>query len=155
VVVGGQSARHCLGYLAARPRRAALERASPVQPLIRNHRYAGFLLPPFPTEEAVETAVARIAHYRNELDTPFLIETPATYLRELPGELRDGEYVREGRQARRLRSVTEPGQRRTAACHYARWIVGSSFFVRDVSRGTGQDGANRLRCDESFVLSYS
>src|ERR1035437_841828 len=40
---------------------------------------AGFLLPPMPTEAAVHATVANIARYRDLLDLPFLVETPANY----------------------------------------------------------------------------
>ena len=57
--------------------------------------HAGFLLPPIPTETAVTAAVSNIARYQDQLDLPFLVETPASYLRRTPGDLRDGEFVRE------------------------------------------------------------
>ncbi len=57
--------------------------------------HAGFLLPPVPTEAAVDAAVANIALYQDHLDLPFLVETPANYLRRTSGDLRDGQFVRE------------------------------------------------------------
>jgi len=55
---------------------------------------AGFLLPPILTEATVAVAV-NIASYQEQLDLPFLVETPASYLRSRPGDLTDGEFVRE------------------------------------------------------------
>jgi uncharacterized protein (UPF0276 family) len=56
---------------------------------------AGFLLPPVPTEAAVDAAVANIGLYQDQLGLPFLVETPASYLKRTPGDLRDGQFVRE------------------------------------------------------------
>jgi uncharacterized protein len=56
-------------------------------------RYAGFLLPPVQTPEAVAAAVRHIAAYQDAWERPFLVETPTNYLQPVPGDLRDGEYV--------------------------------------------------------------
>jgi uncharacterized protein (UPF0276 family) len=56
---------------------------------------AGFLLPPVLTEAAIEAAVVNIARYHDQLDLPFLVETPANYLRRGQGDLSDGQFVRE------------------------------------------------------------
>lgn len=56
-------------------------------------RFAGFLLPPIQTAEAVDAAARHIATYQESLDRPFLVETPTNYLQPVPGDLRDGEYV--------------------------------------------------------------
>jgi uncharacterized protein len=56
---------------------------------------AGFLLPPVLTEAAVEAAVINITRYHDQLDLPFLVETPASYLRLRLGDLSDGQFVRE------------------------------------------------------------
>jgi uncharacterized protein len=55
--------------------------------------HAGYLLPPIPTLECVSAAVRHIGGYQQLLDRPFLVETPASYLRPMPGDLSDGEYV--------------------------------------------------------------
>jgi uncharacterized protein (UPF0276 family) len=55
--------------------------------------HAGYLLPPIPTLECVAAAVRHIGGYQQLLDRPFLVETPANYLRSVPGDLSDGEYV--------------------------------------------------------------
>jgi uncharacterized protein len=55
--------------------------------------HAGYLLPPIPTLECVAAAVRHISSYQQLLDRPFLVETPASYLRPMPGDLSDGEYV--------------------------------------------------------------
>lgn len=57
--------------------------------------HAGFLLPPILTEATVEAAVVNIGSYQEQLDLPFLVETPASYLASRPGDLTDGEFVRE------------------------------------------------------------
>jgi uncharacterized protein len=56
---------------------------------------AGFLLPPVLTEAAAEAAVANIARYQDQLALPFLVETPASYVRRDQGDLSDGQFVRE------------------------------------------------------------
>ncbi|MFN8194540.1 MAG: DUF692 family protein [Nocardioidaceae bacterium] len=56
-------------------------------------RFAGFLLPPVQTPEAVAAAARHIASYQDRLDRPFLVETPTNYLQPVAGDLRDGEYV--------------------------------------------------------------
>ncbi len=56
-------------------------------------RYAGFLLPPVQTPEAVEAACRHIASYQDAWERSFLVETPTNYLQPVPGDLRDGEYV--------------------------------------------------------------
>ena len=55
--------------------------------------YAGFLLPPVQTPEAVAAAVSHIRRYQELYDRPFLVETPTNYLRPVPGDLDDGAYV--------------------------------------------------------------
>ena len=55
--------------------------------------YAGFLLPPVQTTEAVAAAVSHIRRYQQLYDRPFLVETPTNYLRPVPGDLDDGAYV--------------------------------------------------------------
>lgn len=55
--------------------------------------YAGFLLPPVQTDEAVAAAVRHIGRYQELYDRPFLVETPTNYLRPVPGDLDDGAYV--------------------------------------------------------------
>jgi len=57
--------------------------------------HAGFLLPPVLTEATVEAAAINIARYHDQLDLPFLVETPASYLRRRPGDLSDGQFVRQ------------------------------------------------------------
>jgi uncharacterized protein len=57
--------------------------------------HAGFLLPPVLTEATVEAAAINIARYQDQLDLPFLVETPANYLRGRPGDLSDGQFVRQ------------------------------------------------------------
>src|SRR5690242_11117939 len=54
---------------------------------------AGYLLPPVQTPEGVAAAVRHIAAYQRAYDRPFLVETPTNYLRPVPGDLADGEYV--------------------------------------------------------------
>ena len=55
--------------------------------------YAGFLLPPIQTPEAVAAAVDHIGLYQALDDRPFLVETPTNYLRPVRGDLDDGAYV--------------------------------------------------------------
>jgi len=55
--------------------------------------YAGFLLPPVQTHEAVAAAVSHIGYYQELYGRPFLVETPTNYLRPVPGDLDDGAYV--------------------------------------------------------------
>jgi len=54
---------------------------------------AGFLLPPLQTWATVEAAAEHIAAYRRQLDLPFLIETGVNYLRPVPEELPDGDFI--------------------------------------------------------------
>jgi uncharacterized protein (UPF0276 family) len=56
---------------------------------------ACFFLPPVQTWATVEAAIAGIDDYQARLDVPFLVETPANYLRPTPGELDDGRFVAE------------------------------------------------------------
>jgi uncharacterized protein (UPF0276 family) len=56
-------------------------------------RHAGYLLPPIPTSDSVDAAVAHIARFQDQLDRPFLVETPTSYLRPEPGDLSDGQFV--------------------------------------------------------------
>lgn len=53
----------------------------------------GFLLPPLQTEEGVREAVASIRAVQEKLPVPFIVETGVNYLRPMPGELPDGEFV--------------------------------------------------------------
>ncbi len=55
--------------------------------------HAGYLLPPMPTEATVAAAVSHIGLYRSQDERPFLVETPTSYLRPVPGDLSDGELV--------------------------------------------------------------
>ena len=55
--------------------------------------YAGFLLPPIQTAEAVAASVSHIRCYQELYDRPFLVETPTNYLQPVPGDLDDGAYV--------------------------------------------------------------
>jgi uncharacterized protein (UPF0276 family) len=55
--------------------------------------HAGFLLPPIQTPEAVAASVSHIGLYQELDDRPFLVETPTSYLRPVPGDLDDGAYV--------------------------------------------------------------
>lgn len=54
---------------------------------------AGYLLPPVPAAETVTAAVHHIARFQDELDRPFLVETPTSYLRPVEGDLTDGQFV--------------------------------------------------------------
>lgn len=56
-------------------------------------RYAGYLLPPIPTDESADAAVSHIARFQDRFDRPFLVETPTSYLRPVPGDLTDGQFV--------------------------------------------------------------
>ncbi len=56
-------------------------------------RDAGYLLPPIPTMQTVDSAVAHIGRFRAEFDRPFLVETPTNYLRPVPGDLTDGQFA--------------------------------------------------------------
>jgi uncharacterized protein (UPF0276 family) len=56
-------------------------------------RHAGYLLPPIPTGESVNAAVGHIARFQDQFDRPFLVETPTSYLRPVPGDLTDGQFV--------------------------------------------------------------
>jgi len=58
-----------------------------------SERYAGYLLPPVPTPESAAAAVAHVGRYQDRFDRPFLVETPTSYVRAIPGDLTDGEYV--------------------------------------------------------------
>ena len=55
--------------------------------------YAGYLLPPVQSPEGVAAAVRHIKAYQRLYDRPFLVETPTNYLRSVPDDLGDGEYV--------------------------------------------------------------
>lgn len=57
--------------------------------------FAGFMLPPRQSPAGVALAVANIRHHRAAAcgDVPFAVETPVNYLRPLPGEIPDGEFV--------------------------------------------------------------
>ena len=58
-----------------------------------SERFAGYLLPPVPTPESAYAAIGHIGRYQDRLDRPFLVETPTSYVRAVPGDLTDGEYV--------------------------------------------------------------
>lgn len=55
--------------------------------------YAGYLLPPIPAAQTAAAAVGHIARFQQQSDRPFLVETPANYLRPAPDDLTDGEFV--------------------------------------------------------------
>src|SRR5439155_26701590 len=57
--------------------------------------HAGYLLPPMPTTDVVEAAVSHIGTYVDQFDRPFLVETPTSYLRPVPGDLTDARFVGE------------------------------------------------------------
>lgn len=52
----------------------------------------GFLLPPLQTGDGVEQSVANILLFKQEVNCPFAFETPANYLKPIPGEMSDGEF---------------------------------------------------------------
>lgn len=52
----------------------------------------GFLLPPLQTAEGVRQAVANIRLFKREVNYPFAFETPANYLKPVPGEMSDGDF---------------------------------------------------------------
>ncbi|MGH9591936.1 MAG: DUF692 domain-containing protein [Bryobacteraceae bacterium] len=53
----------------------------------------GFLLPPRQTDAGIEAAIQSIRSLKKDLSLPFLIETGVNYLRPLPEEVPDGEFV--------------------------------------------------------------
>ena len=53
----------------------------------------GFLLPPRQTAAGIEAAIHSVRALQSELSIPFLIETGVNYLRPLPEEVPDGEFV--------------------------------------------------------------
>jgi uncharacterized protein (UPF0276 family) len=59
------------------------------------HDHAGYLLPPVPSTDVVDAAVSHIRTYQQLFDRPFLVETPASYLRPTPGDLTDARFVTE------------------------------------------------------------
>ncbi len=52
----------------------------------------GFLLPPLQTVDGVKQAVSNIRLFKQEVKFPFAFETPANYLKPVPGEMNDGEF---------------------------------------------------------------
>ena len=52
----------------------------------------GFLLPPLQTGDGVKQSVSNIHLFKKEVNCPFAFETPANYLRPVPGEMSDGEF---------------------------------------------------------------
>jgi uncharacterized protein (UPF0276 family) len=54
---------------------------------------SAFFLPPRQTERGIEAAVRAIAALRSELDVPFSVETPVSYLRPRADEIPDGAFV--------------------------------------------------------------
>ncbi|GAA5035658.1 hypothetical protein GCM10023258_37780 [Terrabacter aeriphilus] len=94
--VGGMTAPSHAGVLASAASARDLDAVHWSEHLAFNvagDAHAGFLLPPVQTPEAVEAAVRHIADYQAAYDRPFLVETPTNYLRPVPGDLSDGEYV--------------------------------------------------------------
>jgi uncharacterized protein (UPF0276 family) len=57
--------------------------------------HAGYLLPPVPSTDVVDATVSHIRTYQQLFDRPFLVETPASYLRPTPGDLTDAGFVAE------------------------------------------------------------
>lgn len=53
----------------------------------------GFLLPPLQSPETVATAAASLRRLQALVGRPLAFENPANYLRPLPGELADGEFL--------------------------------------------------------------
>jgi uncharacterized protein (UPF0276 family) len=53
----------------------------------------GFLLPPLQSLETVEVIVQNIRQFKTQLPVPFAFENPVNYLRPMPGELPDGEFL--------------------------------------------------------------
>jgi len=55
----------------------------------------GFLLPPLQSREGVKQSVSNILLFKQEVNCPFAFETPANYLKPIPGEMSDGEFFTE------------------------------------------------------------
>ncbi len=55
----------------------------------------GFLLPPLQSRETVETRVRNIGQLRAVIGRPRAFENAANYLKPLPGEMADGEFMAE------------------------------------------------------------
>lgn len=94
--VGGTTAPSRAGVLASAASARDLDAVHWSEHLAFNvagDAHAGFLLPPVQTPEAVAAAVRHIGAYQAAYDRPFLVETPTNYLRPVPGDLSDGEYV--------------------------------------------------------------
>ena len=53
----------------------------------------GFFLPPLATPSGVEAACRTIRAVSAEFSVPFAVETPANYLKPLPGEMSDGQFT--------------------------------------------------------------
>jgi uncharacterized protein len=53
----------------------------------------GFFLPPLATHAGVETAVKSIRSVADSIPVPFAVETPANYLKCIPGQMRDGAFT--------------------------------------------------------------
>lgn len=55
----------------------------------------GFLLPPLQSSETVDTCVRNIRQLRDEIGRPLAFENAANYLKPLPGEMSDGDFMAE------------------------------------------------------------
>jgi uncharacterized protein (UPF0276 family) len=96
--VGGTIAPDAAGVRASARSAAALDAVQWSEHLSFNRagpdaRQAGYLLPPVPAPAVVTAAVDHIGRFRDHLDRPFLVETPASYVRPMPGDLTDGQFV--------------------------------------------------------------
>lgn len=56
-------------------------------------RQINFLLPPLQNQNGVETAIAAIKKYKDNVSLPFAFETGTNYLKPRRGEMADGEFV--------------------------------------------------------------
>jgi uncharacterized protein (UPF0276 family) len=54
---------------------------------------AGFFLPPLQSPETIATSVRNIRRLREAIGRPLAFENPTNYLRPLPGEMGDGEFL--------------------------------------------------------------
>src|SRR3546814_5373366 len=55
----------------------------------------GFLLPPLQSRETIDTSVRNIRQLQAAIGRPLAFEIAANYLKPLPGELTDGEFIAE------------------------------------------------------------
>src|SRR3546814_5125539 len=55
----------------------------------------GFLLPPLQSRETIETSVRNIRQLQAAIGRPLAFEIAANYLKPLPGEMTDGEFIAE------------------------------------------------------------